>query len=228
MSNKDSRNNLVRNQLEELMKRSMLARDLRHIDEFMRLYASPKLLSLRLFPNAKEVSESFAAFAAVRQYMNGNWSFDDGDTLCISIADGHKPRTASIFHEMTKWRVISADPNMREDVIEAVKEPLPRLTALKCMAAELPKTSTRRLVICAVHAHNYNDKKAPGAKTANILVDVLNKVIVEDEILIVALPCCHDLRIPGNPENNITEIFEYNDPGIWSVKNLVRVWKVKR
>src|SRR6185295_14541542 len=40
--------------------------DHRHINEFFRLDCAPDLLRLRLFPNSKEITESMAAYHAVR------------------------------------------------------------------------------------------------------------------------------------------------------------------
>lgn len=34
----------------------------RYLDEFVRFSRSPELLSLKLFPNAKEITESFGAY----------------------------------------------------------------------------------------------------------------------------------------------------------------------
>lgn len=40
-----------------------------YLDEFVRFSRSPELLSLKLFPNAKEITESFGAYAAVREHL---------------------------------------------------------------------------------------------------------------------------------------------------------------
>lgn len=42
----------------------------RYLDEFVRCRCAPDLLARKLFPNAKEVTESFAAYAAVRKHAD--------------------------------------------------------------------------------------------------------------------------------------------------------------
>ncbi len=202
-------------------------RDLRHIDEFLAHPSVKSLLCLSdkwsLFPDAKEISESVAAFAAVRQHMPGAWDFDDPSIACVCIADGHTPRTAAVMHTYTKWRVLSCDPAMREGVATDLNFRMPRLTALRCMAGELPEVAADRVAIVAVHAHNFVLRPPPGAiargmPRPNILAETLARVTAK-EVLIVALPCCHRLWLPDREH-----VAEYRDLGIWSHHNRVKVW----
>ena len=201
-------------------------RDLRHIDEFLGHSSVKSLLCLSdkwsLFPDAKEISESVAAFAAVRQHMPGVWDLDDPSITCVCIAAAPTPRTAAIMHTFTRWRVFSCDPAMREGVAKDLNFRMPRLTALRCMAGELPALTAERLAIVAVHAHNFVTRPPPGAiargmPRPNILAETLARTTAK-EVLIVALPCCHRLWLPDREH-----VAEYRDPGIWSHHNRVKV-----
>ncbi len=215
--------------------RPIEGRDLRHLNEFIchpkapsllafGIGPDPSLVKMGLFPDAKEISESVAAFAAVRQHMPGLWDLDDPSILCACIADGHTPRTGAIMHAFTGWRVLSCDPAMRSFEAKHASHHMPRLTALRCTAAELPEQEVDRLIICAVHAHNFVTRPPPGAiaqglmPRPNILAETLSRLKAK-EVLIVALPCCHRLWLPDREH-----IVEYRDPGIWSHHNRIKVW----
>lgn len=192
-------------------------RDIRYWTEFLLLSCGADLQRLRLFPNAKELSESMGCFDAVRRNLPVGWSFSENIT-CLSLADGSSPRTGALFSFMTKWNVISCDPEMREDHIERCKT-VERLTCYKSIAEEIPQIKVNKACIVAVHAHN--NVKAKRDK-GNILEAGLEKVVA-DEYLVIALPCCNDLRISG-----INFIKEYRDLGIWSEKNIIRIWSFNR
>jgi hypothetical protein len=190
-------------------------RDLRHITTFMRLRCASDLLALGLFPDAKEITESVAAYQAVMR--NCSFLEDDKDVTCVCIADGATPRTAALFAFMTKWQVISIDPALREKGSDRWKS-IQRLTLIKDFVENIPHRFADKLVIVGVHAHNYEKRPAKGEEK-NILTSTIIKITAK-EYFVVTLPCCHDLQIPGrNPD------LEYFDPGIWSDKNLVRIWK---
>lgn len=206
------------------MKRPLEGRDLRHVDEFLMSGAAQHLLSLGLFPDAKEISESMAAFLAVRQHMPGLWDLQDPSILCACIADGHTPRTGAVMHALTGWQVLSCDPAMRPAVAKEMSFRMPRLSALRGVAAELPEHEVERLVVVAVHAHNFVNRPPPGAiaqglmPRPNILAETLGRLRAK-EVLIVALPCCHRLWLPDREH-----VAEYHDPGIWSHHNRIKIW----
>lgn len=190
-------------------------RDLRHMTTFMRWKCASDLLSLGLFPDAKELTESVAAYQAVMRHCS--FLEDDSSVTCVCIADGSTPRTASLFAFMTKWQVISIDPALREKSFEKWKA-IHRLELLKTLVEDMPHRFADKLVIVGVHAHNY-EQRPPKGIIKNILTSTITKITAK-EYFVATLPCCHDLQIPGR-----TPDVEYFDPGIWSEKNLVRIWK---
>lgn len=197
----------------EIAKNSL--RDLRHITTFMRWRCASDLLTLGLFPDAKELTESVAAYQAVMRYCS--FLEDDSSVTCICIADGSTPRTASLFAFMTKWQVVSIDPALREKSFEKWKS-INRLELSKTLVEDMPSKLADKVVIVGVHAHNY-EQRPPKGVIKNILASAVTKVTAK-EYFVATLPCCHDLQIPGR-----TPSIEYFDPGIWSEKNLVRIWK---
>jgi hypothetical protein len=82
-----------------------------YMDEFIRLSCAPELLQLRVFPDAKEISESMGALDAVRR--NCNFIFNEDD-LVICVRDGSTPRTATLFALMTNMQIVSIDPALRD------------------------------------------------------------------------------------------------------------------
>lgn len=191
-------------------------RDLRHMTTFMRWKCASDLLSLGLFPDAKELTESVAAYQAVMRHCS--FLEDDSSVTCVCIADGSTPRTASLFAFMTKWKVLSVDPSLRKRDLDRWSNNIRRLELIPDLVENMPQRRVDKLVIVGVHAHNY-EQRPPKGIVKNILASTLEKIIAK-EYFVATLPCCHDLQIPGR-----TPDVEYFDPGIWSEKNLVRIWK---
>jgi hypothetical protein len=94
------------------------------------------LVRLRVFPDAKDISESFGALQAViRHGMLADVSGSGAETgrgagvveqqmaavqqrrgvLCISIGDGSSPRTACLAAHITSWHTVSVHPALRQE-----------------------------------------------------------------------------------------------------------------
>lgn len=76
-----------------------------------------QLLSLKLFPNAKEITESFSAYYNIRDYLSftkRQHLLSDHNVLCYVIADGNVPRTGATIACSTNWQVFSIDPRMKK------------------------------------------------------------------------------------------------------------------
>ncbi len=85
-------------------------RSTRYLDDFVKLKCAPDLLALGVFPNSKEITESFAAFEAAKRF-GLNWG-DPALRVCV-IGDGSTPRTGATFAFRTRWGVVSIDPKAR-------------------------------------------------------------------------------------------------------------------
>jgi hypothetical protein len=172
----------------------------RYADDFWALSCAPDLLTNGLFPNFKEMTESFAAYHAVRRHI----PFDpqDGDVTVAVIGDGNTPRTAATFAFRSAWQCISIDPRLKQ-----TSWPIRRLECIAKRIENVGKRAFKKLVVVAPHSH------AP--------LDAALEVFSAKGRHVVALPCCVDQIIPGRPIPDL----KYDDWGIWSPARAVMVWR---
>lgn len=173
----------------------------RHINEFFRLDCSGDLLNLRVFPNAKEITESMGAFHAVRKVIipETGLRYDDPNTVVFVVGDGAKPRTGAMFAMRSRWNVVSIDPTMN------FGRGVMRLTVVRRKIENENFYSPSKIaLIILVHSH---------AK----IQDCLDAIRYPTRH-VVSIPCCvpHDL-----PHKTFVG---YKDTDIWSEKNDVKVW----
>ena len=176
----------------------------RYLNDFIKLNKSGSdMLQLGLFPDAKEITESYGALNAVQTKLKQYDPMDPEVTL-VSVGDGKTPRTASLFAFRTKWQCISIDPILDTGKIPYWEENIQRL---KCIPKRIEQLDINedKVVIVAVHSH---------ANLQSILQHVWGKVRS-----LVAIPCC----VPYIHES--IRPMEYSDSGIWSPKNIVKVWR---
>jgi len=76
---------------------------MRYVNEMLRLSCAPELLRLKLFPDAKELTESFSAYNAIRTHLADEFKPADGRVTLIAVGDGHTPRTAALCAFLTQW-----------------------------------------------------------------------------------------------------------------------------
>lgn len=174
-----------------------------YFDEFVKLKCAPDLLALELFPNGKEITESFGAYNAVRNYIlpktNIKLSQEDVDLVCVG--DGCTPRTAAIFAFRSKWNCYSIDPALRMKDYSKIK----RLTLYNKKVEEMEFSTNNPLIIVMVHSH---------ATIKNTLAHVRST----KERHLVTIPCCIPHEIPNKT------YLGYMDTGIMSEKNTVKIW----
>ena len=143
----------------------------RYINELWNCKCFPDLCLLGLFPNAKELTESAAAYNALRSKARV-FELGDPEVTLIAVADGCTPRTAALFAFRTAWGAISIDPRLR-------KTDWPRIQRLTCIAKKVEDCAPAhftKLVIAAVHSH------AP--------LGVVCERFTGETRVVVAMPCC--------------------------------------
>lgn len=172
----------------------------RYINELWQCKCLPDLHLLNLFPNAKELTESCAAYSALRHKARV-FEFSDPEVTLIAVADGCTPRTAALFAFRTAWDCISIDPRLRRTDWPTIR----RLTCWNRKVEDCEPVHFRKLAIVAVHSH------AP--------LDVVCEKLTGDERVVVAMPCCVKQERERPPD------FEYVDKGVWSPKNKIKIWK---
>ena len=84
----------------------------KYADELLSLKCGTDLIATGFFPNLKEVTESFAAYWAVRRHCKFLKPYDP-DVRVVVVGDGHKPRTAATFAFRTAWTIYSIDPALK-------------------------------------------------------------------------------------------------------------------
>mmetsp|Transcript_26609 Transcript_26609/g.51221 ORF Transcript_26609/g.51221 Transcript_26609/m.51221 type:complete len:366 (+) Transcript_26609:98-1195(+) len=180
----------------------------RYLSELLTLACGPDLLRLKLYPDAKELTESFAAFHAVRAHLGHSFSPSDPSVTAVCVGDGSVPRTAALFAYRTKWQCYSVDPQLREpsDRWGGIE----RLQAIRAKVEDCRFTADKLLIVC-VHAHVG-------------LAECLDVMDWKD-LGIVAMPCCNfysRLQLSGHDSASL--VVEYYDTGIVSPHRLVRVY----
>ena len=179
----------------------------KYAEEYLKLDCTIDMRALKLFPNFKEITESFGAFNAVRTKLKRIVNLQDPTITLFSVGDGSTPRTAATFAFRTKWQCNSIDPNLKMFSPKQHKWPIDRL---ECHWNKIESLSfeVERAIIIAVHSH--------------VSIPVTLEHIRAKERIVVAIPCCVPLGIPG-----VESYAEYRDWGIWSPHNKVKIWVLK-
>ena len=162
--------------------------------------AGPRLVELKVFPNAKELTESFAAFRAAMKFREF-FPPNDSSVQLVAVGDGKTPATAVTFALQTRWSCHSVDPRLRPD---SRWDGVPRLR-LHSKPIEAMTFEADRLVVVAVHAH--------------VDAAVVRSRISARELLLVFLPCCVPAQLEHPPD------LEYEDPDVLSGARRVLIWR---
>lgn len=188
---------------------------MRYFDELMRCSCAPDLIQSGVFPNSKEVTESFGAYNAVRKHLWKQFPPNDDEVVCVCVADGSTPRTGLTFALRTKWQVISVDPNMRHAKFHRWVDRYQRLYLFAKKIQEL-RFEARKMLIVMVHPHVKID-------------DTLPSLIGYEQRAVVSMQCCVKQFISSSSEDgrlsNLKPDIEYNDLGIWSPQRSIKVWR---
>ncbi len=182
-----------------------------YLDRFFRRNRiGSDLLLLNLFPNCKEVSESFGCYDAIWRH---GISRNDENVIVFVVGDGRVPRTGGLLAFKSKWTIISIDPMMKEWNHPEVK----RLTTIKGKIEELDLSDKleyfstfKTQVILHVHSHAYLTHS----------VSKLFKEGAKDKVrMVVSLPCC--IR-----DNLTSDCISYIDKYILSEKNRINIYPI--
>lgn len=170
-----------------------------YMERFISLKAAADLLALGVFPNAKEVTESFAAFHAAEKYFP--YSRLDPNVNVVCVGDGTKPRTAAVFAFLTKWNCHSVDPTLQESLKYNAVE---RLEVYQYRIEDVQLVFQKPVLICLVHSH--------------ATVQACLEHIEAPERYVISIPCCVPQNLGRVP------CISYADERIWSPKNEVKIW----
>jgi hypothetical protein len=178
-----------------------------YLKEFFDLKCIPDIISLKLFPNLKEVTESMGAFYAVQKYIldNNFQLFKNPKIAAISVGDGSTPRTAALFAFRTNWNCYSIDPMLHTEREEF--KTIRRLTMIKDKVenVKLDLSNYEKVIILLVHSH-------AGLKRTLNALQHKNRSLV-------TIPCCVPHEIADKP------YIGYVDTSIATAKNTVKIWR---
>ena len=179
----------------------------KYANEFLSLKCSVDMMLLKLFPNFKEITESFSAYNAARKYLwRRGFKPEDNDVHCFIVGDGHTPRTGATFAFRTAWQCISIDPLLNPNFQN-------QITRLECWSKPVEDITNvpqfKKAVIVAVHSHANLD----GA------VQKICGTTEFDQLAIISMPCCVPQTIKDwEPE------YQYTDYAVWSPMRTVKIW----
>jgi len=179
----------------------------RYLDRYITSKASVDIQKLELFPNAKEITESYAAIQQAARLAHPG----DASVCFVSIGDGVAPRTAGLAAFHSRWNCISIDPNAN---YKTRWENIERLTILRqkievVADLTLPSHITTMIIAC-VHSH------APWEEVKKFI----QRYPTLESIHLIAIPCC--VPIPPNWPKPTIDTYDW---GIWSPERQVLVWK---
>lgn len=180
----------------------------KYINQFMDLKCAPDLLERDLFPNAKEITESMAAFHAVKKNFQNDNDFWKKQNKVYVVGDGTRPRTGALFAFRSDWRVVSIDPNLDTEMnydIDGIR--LFPSTVQDYLKDMVVGNVVNDVYVVAVHAHVGLGEYV---ETISAIVGGVN---------VVAMPCCDKQTIKGQEPDD-----QYRDGSIWSPKNIIKVW----
>ncbi|CAF1141919.1 unnamed protein product [Adineta ricciae] len=203
-----------------------------YLDEFLRLRCAPDLISMGIFPNAKEVTESFAIWSAIRRHILPNLSSTSSTTgrrnAIIVVGDGMTPRTAGLCAYLTKglWQCFSIDPILQYDsytdmaflnrrsltTIDHCNE-WKATEGLRMARAKIQSVSIlcRQAIVVMMHAHVTLDDAIAAINASEGIVGI------------VTCPCCkwgpYQQEWLGKLPHQ-----QYKDSNLLSTKNQMNVW----
>lgn len=210
----------------------------RYVTEMLKLACGAELVRLRVFPDAKELTEAFAASNAIRTHLRRRYEPDDERVCVIAVGDGNTPRSAALCAFLTRWQCVAVDPEMvpwrdwrrRHGIQDAswsscddthengeTEEDVHGWGGVRRLQVHRRKMQEMvvecdRAVIVMIHAHIS-------------LKDVLASVKTDTgECAAVILPCCNWYSRLVHPDGATAPCHEYEDDAVVSPQRTVRVF----
>lgn len=191
--------------------------DLRYLNFFISSRFGADLLEQKVFPNAKEVTESLAAFQPMFKCMESS-KFGDSTIKMFDVCSGTTPRTAAVYACRTAWECTAIDPKLNVKKFYNIK----RLNMVPKLVEDVYYECDGITVITMVHGHTQ-------------MSNVLDHIISPEQYFIY-VPCCYpQYRLSATdhlPEGKTSYTWkllsEKADWGIHSDKRTVLVYRIQR
>lgn len=187
---------------------------LKYISELLSCRCAPDLMRLHIYPNAKEVSESFALYNACRRHLASRFDTKDPSVVCIVVGDGVSPRTGALMCFRTAWKVHSIDPALRvTPEYKKVRNLTLHSEKVEDVVIDVP--SGRAVILC-MHTHVTLECAVSSLRLPN----GCDKAAVG----VVSCPCCQFQQIHTRVFG-VTPDATYEDDGIVSAQRKMYVWR---
>lgn len=187
----------------------------KYINRYLSLHSSEEMQGLKLFPNLKEIQETFSLYENIFNIitpLDNNINKDNEKIIAFVIGDGVSPRTAGFFSFLTKWSTVSIDPNMR---VEQYLNKIRRCTVVKSTGEDFIKEDINKYLdyfdyyfIILPHSHMRN-------------VHIFYNVLKDKKVWITNMPCCYPNQCYYLPINTWLTI---KDNNVDSDKNIIHFY----
>jgi hypothetical protein len=176
------------------------------------------LLELGLFPNSKEIDESYAMLNCIYNVLGLRSQFES--VLCIVVGDGARPRTACTISFNTQWTAVSIDPllqNLKTELIEK----LSKVKRLKYYPYKIEEINFDTILnnvsdyeyIIIIHPHSHAD--------LNYSIGKIKRSLKPDhKVLAISMSCCV-------PDNYARMCLSFIDKNIHSPKNRINIYPIQ-
>lgn len=167
-----------------------------YVNRFIKMRCAVDLLRLKMFPDAKEITESLGMVNACKNLPE---TFDrkDDKINVVVVGDGHRPRTGALFACLTRWNCVSIDPCLVQEIW-----PIYRLKCYKKKIEDVKLHFDGPLIIIMPHSH---------AKASKCI----ENLTTSSSLYLINMPCC----VPSDILHY--EHLSYKDTRVWSPKNQV-------
>lgn len=183
---------------------------LRYVNLFLRSKCAPDMLSLELFPNTKEITESFGMYHNVVSAMGDK--FYTNDYIIVSVGDGSTPRTGATFAFKSKHEVHSIDPAMKTEKVGRYSG-VKRLNIHCCNAQDVSiDCKGLPVIVVGVHSHATVEQSIAGLSNYSGLY-------------FFGMQCCVPLKPKDGDKWDM--FYENTDWGIYSPERTVQGWKME-
>jgi len=186
------------------------------------------IVRLQVFPDAKDISESYGALSAACRHCGiGKDAEKASGVLCLAVGDGSTPRTAGLAAFLTKWTCVSIDPVLRPEWTGKHPKEVRSLFGyagtledwVPDQLSDIAKIAggdngVQHLMVLCVHSHN----RFLGSAS----LDHIRSCLDYPPTTLVSLPCCH----LSNPQGDLGRFADvsFEDLAIFSMCRTVNIW----
>ena len=201
---------------------------LEYLNQFLELKCSSDLLRMGLFPNVKEISESFSMWTALRQYIFPQMSNESSGDAIIIVGDGMTPRTGALCAFLTSGllKCYSIDPliqydsyldriylNRQSKTTEEHCQLWKTINGLRIIRDRIERVSIEceRAIVVLMHAHVQLDRTIESINASKGIIGI------------ITCPCCQwipfqQMCFQEKPHH------QYRDIRLLSVQNQINIW----